>query len=156
MRTLVEALGETQAASNAGVTFVVDEEGPVRVRCVEERIGQVMRNLLANAISFSPKGGTIRIVVRRTTREAEVAVEDDGPGVPPDKLEAVFDRFYSLRPQGEPFGMHSGLGLSISRQIIEAHGGSIWAENCVGPKGGVSGAAHAILGARVAFTLPLD
>lgn len=156
VRTLVEALGETQAASNAGVTFVVDEEGPVRVRCVEERIGQVMRNLLANAISFSPKGGTIRIVVRRTTREAEVAVEDDGPGVPPDKLEAVFDRFYSLRPQGEPFGMHSGLGLSISRQIIEAHGGSIWAENRVGPKGGVSGAAHAILGARVAFTLPLD
>ena len=107
------------------VRFEVVAEGSVRVRCVESRIGQVMRNLLANAISFSPKGGTIRIAVRKVAAVAEVSVDDEGPGLPPEKLEAVFDRFYSLRPQGEPFGMHSGLGLSISKQIIEAHRGTL-------------------------------
>ncbi len=153
VRTLVEVLRETQAASTAGVTFVVDADGPVPVRCVEGRIGQVMRNLLANAISFSPQGGAIRIVLKRAHNEVEVAVEDDGPGVPPDKLDAVFDRFYSLRPQGEPFGMHSGLGLSISKQIVEAHGGHIWAENRIGSTGK---GQTTILGARFVMTLPTD
>jgi two-component system sensor histidine kinase ChvG len=151
VRTLVEVLGETQATADAGVTFAIDADGPVRVRCVEDHIGQVLRNLLANAISFSPRGGAIRITLKRTQREAEVSVEDDGPGVPPDKLEAVFDRFYSLRPQGEPFGMHSGLGLSISKQIVEAHGGHLWAENRVGSAKGVK----SIRGARFVFTLPI-
>ncbi len=153
VRTLVEVLGETEAAAKAGVTFQIANDGPVPVRCVEDRIGQVLRNLLANAISFSPRGGTIRIVLNRAQKEVEVAVEDDGPGVPPDKLDAVFDRFYSLRPPGEPFGLHSGLGLSISKQIVEAHGGHIWAENRVGPKGH---GQTAILGARFVFTLPTD
>ena len=148
VRTLVEVLSETNATASAGVSFAVDAEGPMRVRAVEDRIGQVMRNLLTNAVSFSPPGGTIRIAVRRLPAEAEVTVEDDGPGVPPDKLEAVFDRFYSLRPKHEPFGMHSGLGLSISKQIIEAHGGRIWAENRKSSTG-------TIQGARFVFTLPL-
>jgi two-component system sensor histidine kinase ChvG len=162
VRTLVEILGETEAAAKAGVTFQIDADGPMRVRCVEDRIGQVLRNLLANAISFSPRGGVIRIVLKRAQKEVEVAVEDDGPGVPPDKLDAVFDRFYSLRPQHEAFGMHSGLGLSISKQIIEAHGGHIRAENRVGIKDGAANAPSGaksrpiILGARFVFTLPID
>ena len=155
--TLVEVLSETDAAADTGVTFAVDPEIHPRVRCVEDRIAQVMRNLLANAISFSPRGGAIRIAVRRVGDNVEVSVEDDGPGVPPDKLDAVFDRFYSLRPKHEPFGLHSGLGLSISRQIVEAHGGTIWAENRLAPPGAAKGdgPASAIQGARFAFTLPL-
>jgi two-component system sensor histidine kinase ChvG len=123
------------------------------VRCVESRIGQVIRNLLANAVSFSPAGGTIRVTVQRVGAVAEVAVEDQGPGVPADKLTAVFDRFYSLRPENEPFGMHSGLGLSISKQIVEAHGGTIRAQNIAAdsPAGGAM-----VRGARFVFTLPLE
>lgn len=107
---------------------------------IEDRIGQVMRNLIANAISFSPGNGRIGVSVRRVETQAEVVFEDEGPGIPEEKREAVFDRFYSERPAGEVFGTHSGLGLSISRQIIEAHGGSIRVENRHGPDGGVQGA----------------
>ena len=114
--------------------------GPFAARCIEDRIGQVLRNLLANAVSFSPPGGRIGIELRRFGGLVEVAVEDDGPGVPDDKLEAVFDRFYSLRPGDEPFGAHSGLGLSISRQILEAHGGTLHVENRRDAGGAVRGA----------------
>ena len=85
--------------------------------------------------------------------KAEVAVEDDGPGMPPDKLTAVFERFYSLRPENEPFGMHSGLGLSISKQIVEAHGGRLWAENRTGAELNEDGAPK-VLGARFTVRLP--
>ena len=146
VRTFVDTQRVTQAAG--AVNFVVEGDGPVLARCVESRIGQVMRNLLANAVSFSPPGGTIRVTVYKAGKMAEVAVEDEGPGIPPDKLAAVFDRFYSLRPENEPFGIHSGLGLSISKQIIEAHGGNIQAQNRNAPDGAVSGA-------RLVFTLPL-
>jgi two-component system, OmpR family, sensor histidine kinase ChvG len=146
VRTFVDTQRVTQAAS--GMTFVVDGDSSVPVRCVESRVGQVMRNLLANAVSFSPRGSTIRVTVHRVGKMAEVAVEDEGPGIPPDKLAAVFDRFYSLRPENEPFGIHSGLGLSISKQIIEAHGGTIQAQNRNGPDG-------VVRGARFVFTLPL-
>jgi len=75
-----------------------------------------------------------------------VTVEDQGPGIPEDKLTAIFDRFYTERPAGEKFGTHSGLGLSISKQIVEAHRGRIWAENRIDPrdKGTVRGARFAI------------
>ncbi len=96
---------------------------------IEDRLGQVLRNLLANAASFSPPGGAIKLAARRVDGTIEIAVEDEGPGIPEDKLETIFDRFWSERPEGEKFGTHSGLGLSISRQIVAAHGGAIWAEN---------------------------
>lgn len=95
-------------------------------------LGQVFRNLIDNARSFSPKGGEVR--VRLTDSRApgapiRVVVEDDGPGIPPDSLEKVFERFYTKRPQGAAFGNNSGLGLAICRQIVASHGGTIRAEN---------------------------
>ena len=90
-------------------------------------------NLIDNAISFSPAGATIELRLEDRPLERRpglvVVVMDEGPGIPPDNLESIFQRFYSERPEGEEFGRHSGLGLSICRQIIEAHGGRIWAEN---------------------------
>ena len=96
---------------------------------IESRLSQVFLNVIANAVSFSPPSGEIRIRARTTGARVLVSVEDDGPGIPEDKLTAIFDRFYSERPAGEKFGTHSGLGLSISKQIVEAHRGRIWAEN---------------------------
>ncbi|HTI67028.1 MAG TPA: stimulus-sensing domain-containing protein [Caulobacteraceae bacterium] len=118
----------------------------------EGPLGQVFRNLIDNARSFSPSGGGVIVKVRRDrgregAREVVVTVEDDGPGIPPENLETVFERFYTARPKGAAFGGHSGLGLSIARQIVEAHGGRISAENRTGPDG-------SILGARFTVALP--
>jgi len=93
------------------------------------RLGQVIVNLLENAISFSPRNSEIRISAYRVNSEIEITVEDEGPGIPPENLEKIFDRFYTDRPDDEAFGQNSGLGLNISQQIISAHGGRIWAEN---------------------------
>jgi len=89
----------------------------------------VFRNLIGNAISFSPPGGVIAIRARREGGYVIVDLEDEGPGIPATKLAAIFDRFYTERPAGEKFGTHSGLGLSISKQIIDAHNGKISAAN---------------------------
>jgi two-component system sensor histidine kinase ChvG len=96
---------------------------------IADRLGQVFRNIIANAQSFSPAGGTVRVGLARTQKFVTVTIDDDGPGIPADKLESIFERFYSERPAAEKFGTHSGLGLSISRQIVDAHGGTIEAEN---------------------------
>ena len=111
---------------------------------LEDRLVQVFRNLIANAVSFSPPGGTIAIHGSRSGKVVEVTIEDEGPGLPAGKLEAIFDRFYSERPKAEKFGMHSGLGLSISKQIVEAHGGSIRAENRTDEDGNVRGARFVV------------
>jgi two-component system, OmpR family, sensor histidine kinase ChvG len=121
---------------------------------LEDRLGQVFRNIIANAASFSPPGGTLRISARQRRDPArgevvEVVFDDEGPGIPEDKREAIFERFYSERPKGEKFGTHSGLGLSISRQIVNAHGGTISAENRRDANGRV-------LGARFIVRLPVD
>ncbi len=110
---------------------------------MELRIGQILRNILDNAISFSPLGGRISISLTRAAGMAQVVIEDEGPGIPADNVEDIFKRFYSERPSAEDFGQHSGLGLAISKQIAEAHGGSLRAENI---------APH---GARFILTLPL-
>ncbi|MDO8297361.1 MAG: ATP-binding protein [Caulobacter sp.] len=117
---------------DAGETLAVaGREGP---------LGQVFRNLIDNARSFSPPGGEVRVTLSGGRGKVEVAVEDDGPGIPPDNLETVFERFYTSRPKGTAFGGNSGLGLSIARQIVEAHGGEIHAENRLGPDGAIGGA----------------
>ncbi|CAA7617578.1 stimulus-sensing domain-containing protein [Magnetospirillum sp. UT-4] len=139
VRAMVETLGEIYRATaeEDGPRFVVEVPAngdPLVVQGIEGRLVQVLRNLIGNAVSFSPEGGTIRLVAEREGKYVRVSVEDDGPGIPEGKLEAVFERFYSERPEAEKFGTHSGLGLSISRQIVTALGGLIWAENM--PKGG--------------------
>ncbi len=114
------------------------------VRGVEDRLVQVLRNLLGNAISFSPPGGTITLRGRDTGAGIEIGIEDEGPGIPDARLEHIFDRFYSERPAGERFGQHSGLGLSISRQIVQALHGQISAENRRDPTGRVIGARFVV------------
>ena len=113
-------------------------------------LGQVFRNLIDNARSFSPAGGEVRVSLTRQGPEPEtlrIVVEDDGPGIPSENLETVFKRFYTSRPKGTVFGANSGLGLSIVRQIVEAHGGRAHAENRHGEDG-------AVLGARFVVELP--
>ncbi|HKD57255.1 MAG TPA: stimulus-sensing domain-containing protein [Hyphomicrobiaceae bacterium] len=100
------------------------------VRGLEERLSRVITNLLDNAISFSPANGVVRMSARRSGSEIEVVVQDEGPGIPANKLEDIFKRFYSDRPQTDrTVGKNSGLGLSISREIVNAYGGRIWATN---------------------------
>jgi two-component system sensor histidine kinase ChvG len=101
---------------------------PYRVVGHDSRLSQVIVNLLDNAISFSPPGGRVAVVTRRIGSEIQIAIEDEGPGIPEENLDRIFERFYTDRPQ-ENFGQNSGLGLNISRQIAVAHGGRLWAEN---------------------------
>jgi two-component system sensor histidine kinase ChvG len=112
---------------------------------VQQRIGQVFQNLLANALSFSPENGTISIFVIPLKRRVSITIEDEGPGIPDAKLENIFERFYTERPGHEDFGQHSGLGLSICKHIIEAHGGHIFAENIKHPDGSVRGARFTVV-----------
>jgi two-component system, OmpR family, sensor histidine kinase ChvG len=111
---------------------------------IETRLSQVFRNVIANAVSFTRPLGQIRLAARHDGRAVFVTVEDEGPGIPEEKLMAIFDRFYSERPPEEKFGTHSGLGLSISKQIVEAHRGRIWAENRKDSSGGVAGARFCV------------
>ena len=97
----------------------------------DSRLGQVINNLIDNARSFSPQGGTVRVTCKRYRGDIDIVVDDDGPGIHPEATEKIFDRFYTYRPH-EDFGQNSGLGLSISKQIVEAHDGRLWAENRIG------------------------
>lgn len=145
---LLAALGEVHRATDRDdrpdIDVAIEQPGPYRVTGIEGRLVQVFQNLLSNAFSFSPTGGTIVIGLRRDGDAVVVTIDDDGPGIPESGLERVFERFYSERPEGERFGTHSGLGLSISRQIVDAHGGSISAENRVAADGAVAGARFVV------------
>ncbi len=142
---LAEIHQATRAADAPHLVLELPERGrALIVPAIESRLSQVFRNLIANAVSFSPAAGEIRLRARADGRAVLVTVEDQGPGIPEDKLTAIFDRFYSERPAGEKFGTHSGLGLSISKQIVEAHRGMIWAENRRESNGGVGGARFCI------------
>ncbi len=127
---------------------VIAPPNGLSVWAVEDRLVQVLRNLIGNAHSFSPPRGRIVVRVRDAGGIAELCVEDDGPGIPDANLEHIFDRFYSERPSGESFGQHSGLGLSISRQIVEALQGQLSAENR-------RDASGKVLGARFIVRLPI-
>lgn len=119
----------SQQAAEKGVEFIRDvPNDPIIIHGLEARLAQVFVNLITNATSFCEDGDAVRIWARRRDNRVLVVVEDTGPGIPDQALNKVFNRFYSERPERQ-FGNHSGLGLAISKQIVEAHGGVIWAEN---------------------------
>ncbi len=116
-------------AESRGIELIADlPSSPVVLRGLAPRLAQVFVNLLSNALSICEEGDAVRVWVRRRGKRVLVVVEDTGPGIPEAALERIFERFYSERPETQ-FGNNSGLGLAISRQIVEAHGGVIWAEN---------------------------
>lgn len=146
IRDLLPTYNETESSD-----VTVEFESRVRNGNVVGRgdpLGQVFRNLIDNAVTFSPPGGSVRLSARRGELRGQpalvVTVEDDGPGIPEENLETVFQRFYTQRPKGAAFGTHSGLGLAISRQIVTAHGGRITAANRMDEKGEISGASFMI------------
>jgi two-component system sensor histidine kinase ChvG len=127
LANLSEYLGKQ--AAEKGVDFITDlPPQPIMTQGLEARLAQVFVNLITNAISFCEEGDAVRVWARQRENRVLVVVEDTGPGIPEQALGKIFNRFYSERPEGQ-FGNHSGLGLAISKQIVEAHGGVIWAEN---------------------------
>jgi two-component system sensor histidine kinase ChvG len=146
----------TKKPGDPDISFTIEEEengtGRYNVIGIEGRLGQVLRNLIANASSFSKPDDTIKLNMKRRSYQGKdyiwITVDDQGPGIPKENLETIFQRFYTERPDPDAFGKNSGLGLSISRQIIEAHEGKIWAENRQDPTSGDT------LGARFVVLLP--
>ncbi|MGB8402424.1 stimulus-sensing domain-containing protein, partial [Bradyrhizobium sp.] len=135
LTTLTSVANETRPGHDIAVEVRFEGRGPTDSFSVpghDSRLGQVIANLLSNAQSFSKPGDKVRITCRRVRSGTEIVVDDHGPGIGEDALERIFERFYTDRPH-QGFGQNSGLGLSISKQIIEAHGGRIWAENRAGP-----------------------
>jgi two-component system, OmpR family, sensor histidine kinase ChvG len=154
LATLTSVANETRLGNDIAVEARFEGRSPTDTFSVpghDSRLGQVISNLLVNAQSFSDAGGKVRIVCRRIRSEIEIVIDDDGPGIREDALERIFERFYTDRPH-QGFGQNSGLGLSISKQIIEAHGGRIWAENRAGRVGADGDAT--IAGARFVVRLP--
>lgn len=147
---ITEFLGKE--AKDKQIDFISDlpDEGII-VHGLEGRLAQVFVNLITNAISFCGSGDAIRVWVRKRENRVLVVVEDTGPGIPDGALQKVFQRFYSERPEGQ-FGDNSGLGLAISKQIVEAHGGVIWAENIRPTEADVTSDP---LGARFVVGLPI-
>ena len=134
--TVVAYANELRKDGEAGIELDIqnrpeDENAPnpYVVLGHDIRLGQVVRNLIDNARSFSPENGAVRVRASRAGQDIEIVVDDDGPGIPPDNIQQIFRRFYTDRPGEEAFGKNSGLGLSISKQIVDAHDGQIWAEN---------------------------
>ena len=144
LEALVKAANEVRI-NEVGVTVAFEGGAPVNFKVPghDSRLGQVVSNLLDNARSFSPEGGSVRITCRKLKSDVDIIVDDDGPGISPDALEKIFERFYTDRPD-QGFGQNSGLGLSISKQIVEAHGGKIVAENRRNAEGGVIGARFVV------------
>ncbi|MFQ5534750.1 MAG: stimulus-sensing domain-containing protein [Sphingomonadales bacterium] len=171
LKTLVGAYPATSRRHAPSIELDIPDGEALVVQGIESKLGQVIRNLLDNAVSFSPITGDgaparINVTAKRDGGKVVIAIDDEGPGIPDAMLRDIFNRFYTERPDGEAFGAHSGLGLSISKQIVEAHGGSIEAQNryhegtdgsfpATGPvtgKGG--GAARTKTGARFIVRLP--
>jgi two-component system, OmpR family, sensor histidine kinase ChvG len=153
LTALASVANETRRGNNIGVELRFEGRGldTFSVPGHDSRLGQVVSNLLSNAQSFSEAGGKVRITCRRVRSNIEIVVDDDGPGIREDALSRIFERFYTDRPH-QGFGQNSGLGLSISKQIVEAHGGKIWAENRVGPAG--ENGEATVAGARFVVRLP--
>lgn len=149
LRLLADLQNETRADDAPEIRLHASNAGKLTITGMEDRLMQVFRNLIGNAVSFSPPDACIEIDVHRDPASAIgdaicVMVTDQGPGIPVGREEAIFERFYSERPEGEKFGTHSGLGLSISRQIVAAHGGTLTAENVIGTDRTITGARFVV------------
>ncbi len=144
LATLVDVTEAAATEHDMRLRLDVHNRGKLVVNGIEDRLVQVYRNLIVNAMSFSPPGGLIMLKAARRNGMVVTEVLDEGPGIPEGKEQEIFVRFYSERPQGEKFGMHSGLGLSISKQIVEAHGGSVAAENRRAKNGRIKGARFVV------------
>jgi two-component system sensor histidine kinase ChvG len=144
LETVVAIARETRVANRHQIQLTLDHgrhgKDAFYVLGHDSRLGQVFNNLIDNALSFSPPDGTVRIHARRRAGNITVIVDDDGPGIRAENIENIFERFYTDRPEGDEFGQNSGLGLAITRQIVEAHRGTITAENRLGRGGEVEGA----------------
>ncbi len=150
VQNLAQYLGED--AGKKGIEFIIDlPKKPIEIHGLEARLAQVFVNLITNAVSFCEDGDAIRVWARRRENRVLVVVEDTGPGIPDEALTKIFKRFYSQRPDTD-FGNNSGLGLAISKQIVEAHGGVIWAENIRPTEADVTSEP---LGARFVVGLPI-
>jgi two-component system sensor histidine kinase ChvG len=155
LETIVGLANETARPGQPKFLLVVEDGNTPAAFTVmghDTRLGQVFTNLLDNARSFSPAGTIVTVTARREGDTVAVLVEDEGPGINADNIDRIFERFYTDRPDSESFGQNSGLGLSISKQIVEAHKGRIWAENILRP--GKGGQPAGIAGARFVVRLP--
>ncbi|KQV20513.1 histidine kinase [Rhizobium sp. Root1203] len=156
LRDLVEISRQIRSRKKeVQIEFAIERKPGVKTRFVVKghdlRIGQIITNLIENARSFvSDQDGKITVRLVRTRSRCIVYVEDNGPGIQAENIDRIFERFYTDRPEAEGFGQNSGLGLSISRQIAEAHGGSLRAENIVDPE------TEKVAGARFTLALPAD
>ena len=144
--TLVEVIERQSSLRGVQIAYARPEAGTAMLLGDESRLSQLARNIVDNALSFSPDGGLVTISVQRAGETVTLRVDDTGPGIPTLNSDDIFSRFYSDRPEGEAFGKHSGLGLAIARAVAEAHGGTITAMNRV--EGGT------VRGARFLVTLP--
>ncbi len=154
LNTVVSVQNETRKADGTKVSVTFEGGGPLAfiVPGHDSRLGQVINNLIDNARSFSPPGATVRVTCRKVREAVEIVVDDDGPGIRPEAFDKIFERFYTDRPE-HGFGQNSGLGLSISKQIIEAHRGRLWAENRTAVTA-TEGGEPRVLGARFTVRLP--
>lgn len=156
LSSLVDISREIRSGKKAvQIDYMIDRKpGAPRQRYVvnghDLRLGQIVTNLIENGRSFVPEtGGRIVVRLSRSKSACKIQIEDNGPGIQAEDIDRIFERFYTDRPEGESFGQNSGLGLSISRQIAEAHGGTLRAENIADPQDG-----H-ITGARFILSLPM-
>ncbi|AUW45098.1 sensor histidine kinase [Rhizobium leguminosarum] len=155
LRDLIEVSRQVRSTKKqVEIEYAIERKPNIKTRFVvnghDLRIGQIIANLIENARSFVPeKGGKITVRLVRTRSRCVATIEDNGPGIQAENIDRIFERFYTDRPESEGFGQNSGLGLSISRQIAEAHGGSLRAENITDAEGG-----H-VLGARFILSLPV-
>jgi two-component system, OmpR family, sensor histidine kinase ChvG len=147
--TIVDIYSGMDVPREVRIRFVPDSAKSAVVQGLSDRLGQVFRNLIDNAISFSPDGGTVSVCARIMGDHVRAIVEDEGLGIAENDLERIFQRFYTERPPEHGFGKNSGLGLAIARQIVASHGGRVWAENR-------KDSQDKIAGARFVVELPLS
>lgn len=148
LHQLIEAHRVTLEHKGSKQTIELDAirmEHPIMIRGSEHRLAQVFENLIVNALSFSPEDGIVTVKITADRERVTITVSDQGPGIPDNKLENIFERFYTERPKHEDYGSHSGLGLSIARQIVSAHGGVIFAANIRDFSGKVTGARFTVI-----------